>query len=86
MSQEDKEGIDLCDPELVAKLEAAVFGNLDLPAKAWLGCLALLLVAKQDTNESIEMDVNGIRVEMSLLPPADDCPLEVEVADEEEVV
>jgi len=77
MPIENKNGLDLRDPAIVAKLENVVFNGLEdpkLPAKLWLASMALLLVSKQDENQAIQMDINGIRVEFNLLPPAEDSP------------
>ena len=74
MSQNnDESGLNLEDPKILAALENVVFNKIEaVPAKHWLASLALLLVAKQEDEEAIEMNLNGIRVQFRLLPPGED--------------
>jgi len=72
MSKE-KKAFHLKDPTVVTALENIVFHQMEnRPAKIWLASLALLLVSKQDEEQAIEMNINGIRVEFNLLPPGED--------------
>lgn len=76
--QQEGKGLDLRDPLTVIALENIVFNGTSqgMPADKWLASLALLLVAKSDDEQAIEMNVNGIRVSMTLLPPEEGSPME----------
>lgn len=75
---ENENEINLKDPKVRTALEQTVFHRVKgLPADKWLACLGLLLIANQgdpDADE-IEIDINGIRMCVSLLPPTKDSPM-----------
>lgn len=75
---QEKNPINLADPAIKEKLEEIVFTKTkSTRADQWLGALALLLVANQydPENDSIELNINGVRLCIELLPPEDDSPM-----------